>query len=109
MANKELKLSKNIKYIAEDALLGWSELTDLYYDIPYVCNEMENMLRMPWNLKNITIGPNVLSLPASMFSGSEALEKIEIPENVDSIGLYCFAYCKNLKVTVSAIRYHYSA
>lgn len=97
VANKELKLSKNIKYIAEDALLGCSELRDLYYDIPYVCNEMENWLRMPRNLKTITIGPNVLSLPASMFSGSEALEKIEIPENVDSIGLGCFYGCKNLK------------
>lgn len=97
MANKELKLSKNIKYIAEDALDACNELTDLYYDIPYVCNEMENWLRMPRNLKTITIGPNVLSLPASMFSGSEALEKIEIPENVDSIGLGCFYGCKNLK------------
>lgn len=97
MANKKLKLSKNIKYIAEDALLGWSELTDLYYDIPYVCNEMEKTLTMPRNLKTITIGPNVLSLPANMFGGSEALEKIEIPENVDSIGWHCFAGCKKLK------------
>ena len=97
MANKKLKLSKNIKYIAEDALQGCSELTDLYYDIPYVCNEMEKALRMPRNLKTITIGPNVLSLPASMFIGSEALEKIEIPENVDSIGWSCFAGCKKLK------------
>ena len=97
MANKELKLSKNIKYIAEDALQDCNELTDLYYDIPYVCNEKQNGLRMPRNLKTITIGPNVLSLPASMFLGSESLEKIEIPENVDSIGWYCFAYCKNLK------------
>ena len=32
-----------------------------------------------------------------MLSGSEALEKIEIPENVDSIGLCCFYGCKNLK------------
>lgn len=97
MANKKLKLSKNIKYIAEDALQGCNELTDLYYDIPYVCNEMEKMLRMPRNLKTITIGPNVLSLPADMFLGSEALEKIEIPENVDSIGWHCFAGCKKLK------------
>lgn len=97
MANKKLKLSKNIKYIAEDALQGCNELTDLYYDIPYVCNERENWLRMPRNLKTITIGPNVLSLPANMFLGSEALEKIEIPENVDSIGWHCFAGCKKLK------------
>ena len=97
MANKKLKLSKNLKYMAEDALQGCSELTDLYYDIPYVCNERENWLRMPQKLKTITIGPNVLSLPACMFYGSEALEKIEIPENVDSIGWHCFAGCKKLK------------
>lgn len=52
----------------------------------------------PSSLKNVSVGPDVTSLPAFSFNHCNALTEITIPASLKEFGEGCFADCKSLSV-----------
>ena len=54
------------------------------------------------DLKNISFGPSVTTIPNQAFKGCSGLTSIEIPESVTFIGNYAFSECSDLtEVTIA--------
>ena len=48
-------------------------------------------------LTKVVLSKSITILAPSLFQGCDSLEEIDIPENVESIGLQTFLWCSNLK------------
>lgn len=48
-------------------------------------------------MKKITIPKNIKKLDAYQFYGNKVVEDIKLPDSIESLGVYCFGECRNLK------------
>lgn len=60
--------------------------------LKYLGEDTIQTISIPSVVDNIT----VTALTSHLFFKYNELTSVEIPETIDNIGFYCFAYCKNL-------------
>lgn len=71
-----------------------SGITEL--DLPDSITEIMSAAFASTNLKEVTVPPNVKSLPTAFYY-CRKLEKINLPDGLTSIGMYAFQNCTSLK------------
>lgn len=91
----ELRIGSGVKSIGEQAFVGFDSIEKVF--IP---DSVETIADFAFfansKLKNLTLGKNLKSIGNFAFSQT-AIEKVEIPYGVMSVGLSAFQYCTNLK------------
>ncbi len=65
------------------------------------CNTGKGVFRECENLKSVTIGDKVTSLPEQAFYKCPALQEVEIPQGITSCGSYAFRESGLVRVTIS--------
>ena len=93
-------------YVTVDGVIYSADMKTLYYCSPsktgtYVMpdsvTEIASCGFANTGLTEITVSPNVTEIVYGVFMGSKTLQKVNLPDNLQSIGLYAFQYCTGLK------------
>ncbi len=83
-----------------DPFTGCAKLLDLTWD-----NDKINMSTLSATLKgqikSVTFGTNITSIPANVLKDCSALKKVTIPENIESIGNSAFSGCTFMTDVIS--------
>ena len=83
-----------------DPFTGCAKLLDLTWD-----NDKINMSTLSATLKgqikSVTFGTNITSIPANALKDCSALKKVTIPENIESIGNSAFSGCTVMTDVIS--------
>lgn len=92
---KNIRFSKNLKYIGEDAFEETLWLKEQQNDFVIISNSI--LYRYLGHEKDVVIPECVTTISPSAFEENESIETITMSDNVKEIGYAAFNKCSNLK------------